>query len=462
MSTKVKKEASSFKDPDGFLYYENNEVYRQIVSGKQGFYKDLLERPILKKLMEESKFVQTESIVEGGDIVFKHERLELVTYPYDWSILQFIDAACFTLDFQIELLNDDLCLKDASPYNVLFKNNQAIFVDLTSIIENKKSKIWLALNQFLENFFYPIIINYEKDISHSDILKSNINGINAEKTERILGKTTSHLKYFIELALPRSLNNKTQDAQSKIKQEAGINNNNQQIILSLLKAKLVKIRKNFKTKKMKSAWASYTEDIHYGQSNYAQKQEVFISMLEKIQAKKVLDLGSNNGDFSFLAETTGREVISIDFDPVCISHIYEKAKEEGSKVTAIQSDLSNPSASIGWRNLERKSLLERLESNYKANLVLALALLHHLLVTSRIPLEEILKLLHSLTNEYLIIEFIKPEDEKFQQLLSTRENIYNDLSETHFEEQYSQDFTCVEKQQLTQSRTLYLLKKKTT
>jgi len=376
-------------------------------------------------------------------------------------------------------------------------------------------------------FFYPIIINYERNLSHSDILKNNINGINPEQTEKILGKTTSYLKYFLELALPRILNNQTQEAQKMINEATASNNRNQQATLTLLKEQLVKIRNNFKNKKMKSAWSAYTKEIHYGHENYLNKQTIIESILGKLQAKKILDLGSNNGDFSFLAEANGKTVLSIDSDSSCISHlyekaktkgssvvsivsdltnptpslgwknierkslldrlkmfsflaeangktvlsidsdsscishIYEKAKTKGSSVVSIVSDLTNPSPSLGWKNIERKSLLDRLKMNYQADLVFALALLHHLLITCRIPLQEVLKLLHSLTSKYLIIEFIGPTDEMFLQILSTRENIYMDLNETHFEELYSKDFTCLDKYKLTQSRTLYLLERKT-
>ena len=461
MSSTSIKEDSSFKDPEGFLYYYKNEVRRHIIKDKQEFYANLIKKPMIIDLMKSSKLIHTELIIEGDEIIFKHKKINFVTYPYDWSILQFIDAACFTLDFQISLLNDDLCLKDASPYNILFQENQAIFIDLTSITENRKSKIWLALNQFLEMFFYPIIINYERNLSHSDILKNNINGINPEQTEKILGKTTSYLKYFLELALPRILNNQTQEAQKMINEATASNNRNQQATLTLLKEQLVKIRNNFKNKKMKSAWSAYTKEIHYGHENYLNKQTIIESILGKLQAKKILDLGSNNGDFSFLAEANGKTVLSIDSDSSCISHIYEKAKTKGSSVVSIVSDLTNPSPSLGWKNIERKSLLDRLKMNYQADLVFALALLHHLLITCRIPLQEVLKLLHSLTSKYLIIEFIGPTDEMFLQILSTRENIYMDLNETHFEELYSKDFTCLDKYKLTQSRTLYLLERKT-
>ena len=67
-------------------------------------------------------------------------------------------------------------------------------------------------------------------------------------------------------------------------------------------------------------------------------------------------------------------------------------------------------------------------------MVMMLAVLHHMLVTERVPLDEILKLTSELTRNYVLIEFVAPEDPMFQRDRSrTRNAVYSNLTFERFE-----------------------------
>ena len=91
-----------------------------------------------------------------------------------------------------------------------------------------------------------------------------------------------------------------------------------------------------------------------------------------------------------------------------------------------------------------------------------LAVMHHLLVTERIPLLEILDLAADLTTKLLLIEFVGPQDEMFRRLCRGREHLHADLNGPVFEAACRRRFEIVRREQLAGShRSLYLLRKLT-
>jgi hypothetical protein len=121
-------------------------------------------------------------------------------------------------------------------------------------------------------------------------------------------------------------------------------------------------------------------------------------------------------------------------------------------------DLSRPSAAKGWRNRECASFLERASGAFDA--VLMLAVLHHLLVTERIPLEEVLDLAAELTTHLLVIEFVGPQDPMFQALARGRDHLHAHLSPAVFETACRRRFDILGSHPLTGThRSLYLLRR---
>ncbi|NJM53425.1 MAG: hypothetical protein HC846_08540 [Blastocatellia bacterium] len=66
--------------------------------------------------------------------------------------------------------------------------------------------------------------------------------------------------------------------------------------------------------------------------------------------------------------------------------------------------------------------------------IMMLAVIHHLLVSERIPLDKIIKLVAELTNDIAIIEFVPPDDPMFRQIARGRDHLFANLNETVFRE----------------------------
>ena len=102
-------------------------------------------------------------------------------------------------------------------------------------------------------------------------------------------------------------------------------------------------------------------------------------------------------------------------------------------------------------NTERPSFLER--SN--PDCVMALALMHHLLVSANMSLEAIRDQMYSLTQRDLIIEFVPTDDNMFERLMNFRVDLFKHVNLKTCREVFEQRFTLISEQPIEGStRTL--------
>ena len=148
------------------------------------------------------------------------------------------------------------------------------------------------------------------------------------------------------------------------------------------------------------------------------------------------DLGANTGVFSRIATAKEIDTIAFDVDPAAVEKNYRQTREnKETKVLPLCLDLTNPSSAIGWANEERLSLIER----GPADTVLALALFHHLAISNNLPFSHIAAFFSQVCR-FLIIEFVPKNDSQVQRLLRTREDIFSDYNQDHFEAAFGDHF----------------------
>jgi SAM-dependent methyltransferase len=181
--------------------------------------------------------------------------------------------------------------------------------------------------------------------------------------------------------------------------------------------------------------------------------------MQDFAPRQVLDVGCNTGHFSAIAARAGAGVVAIDYDPVVLGDVWRNARSEKLNILPLAVNLTRPTPGIGWRNQECGSFLERARGKFDA--VLMLAVIHHMLVTERVPLSDIIHLAAELTTDILVIEFISPEDSMFQRLTRGREELHKDLTPALFEDFCKTHFDIVRTQHVEGStRWLYLLRKR--
>ncbi len=120
----------------------------------------------------------------------------------------------------------------------------------------------------------------------------------------------------------------------------------------------------------------------------------------------------------------------MDADHLAIEHLYNNLKTERNKsILPLVNNVANPSPGLGWCGMERKSLTER----GKPDLTLCLALIHHIVISANIPLNEFIDWLADLGTS-LVIEFVTKEDPMVKVLLCNKEDNYEDYELEYFEQ----------------------------
>ncbi len=207
-------------------------------------------------------------------------------------------------------------------------------------------------------------------------------------------------------------------------------------------------------KEIKTVWGNYYQNTNYSSKSIEDKKKIVGDYVRKIQPKSVLDLGANTGVFSLIAAKAGAYTVSADYDPVAIEKSY--ASIANQRLLPVVMDLMNPNVGAGWAGIERKSFLER----YQSEMVLALALVHHLAIANNLPLEMIARHFAQM-GKYLVVEFIPKDDSQVKRLLAQREDIFPDYDQNNFEKVFGGEYKIVGQQAIKgSSRTVYLMERR--
>ncbi len=449
---------SSYRDPSGYIFIQNNTLYRQVNNVFRENFDFFISSGCYEKLVQKGLLIHHETVDENmtGDkewyTTLKPERVDFISYPYEWSFNMLKDAALLTLNLVKEALASGMIVKDATPYNIQWHNGQLIFIDSLSFEKYDETKPWIAYRQFCESFLSPLLLAHHAGRPLQEMMLAYSDGIPLPITQSLLPWRT---KFSIHTYLHIHLHAKY-SAKQPLQQTEKKSNFSKQKLLNLL-ASLEKLINQLKLPESKSTWSDYYEEASQRPDYLPNKQQIIQQWLEKIKPiRTAADLGANTGEFSTLAAANNIKTIAADFDALCINALYNKIKKSGEKnILPLILDLSKPSPAIGVNNEERDSFINRTS----VDLILALALIHHLAIGKNIPMDKIARFFHQMC-QYLIIEFVPKEDEKVQFMLQQREDIFPGYNEPAFVSVFANYFSVVEKQAISgTSRTLYLMKR---
>ncbi len=451
--------SASFRDPSGFLFYQDGVLYRQINRSYCNDYEHLIRSGLYNDLVGSCLLIPHEEVniepVEPLQVykVIRPEPVAFVSYPYEWSFSQLKDAALTTLAIQKRALAFGMSLKDASAYNIQFHRGQPVLIDTLSFETYQEGKPWIAYRQFCQHFLAPLALMAYRDIHLSQLLRVYIDGLPLDLTSRLLPlRTRLSLPLFVHIHLHamaqrRYANtpmNQTRLPTRHISRAA---------FLGLIDSLESAIRR-LHWKPVGTEWVEYYTTTNYLPEAMQHKQELVCEFLDRIQPYSVWDLGANTGLFSRLASRRGILTLAFDSDPGAVERNYLRCVAEGeTNLLPLVLDLTNPSPSIGWHNQERMSWLDRAP----ADAVLALAVIHHLAIANNIPLGQLAKFFSQL-GHWLIIEFVPKSDSQVQRLLAAREDIFPEYTQADFEYAFHRFFISHAAERIRGSeRILYLM-----
>jgi ribosomal protein L11 methylase PrmA len=460
MKTKTNRLNASFRDPNGFLFEANGTLCRQINQSYAANYRMLMDSGLYAKLAKTELIIpHTEADIQPeGDEGFKiicPERVNFISYPYEWSFDQLKDAALVTLSIQKRALKLGMSLKDASAYNIQFHHGKAILIDTLSFEVYKEGEPWVAYRQFCQHFLATLALMAYRDVRLNQLLRVYIDGVPLDLASKLLPRRTRlNLGLSAHIHLHAMAQKRYEDV-SVVEARSG-RKMSKDALLGLVDSLRDTVKK-LKWEPDGTAWGDYYSDNNYSDLAFEHKKVLVADWLVKINPKTVWDLGANTGVFSRLVKNEDAYVISSDIDAGAVEVNYLQVKEQNEKnILPLLLDLTNPSPSIGWQNQERDSFLQR----GPVDVVLALALVHHLAIANNVPLE-FLADFFAICGEWLVIEFIPKSDSQVQKLLRNREDIFTDYSRPGFEKAMGSKFNIQEFSAIRDSdRWLYLMRRK--
>ena len=451
-------DSGSFRDPSGFVFWQDGTLYRQVNTSYKDNYEHLMESGLYEALVSSGLLLPHEEVdiqSPQPDLVYKVIRpvlIPLISYPYEWCFSQLKDAALTTLEIQKTCLDFDMSLKDCSAYNIQFRKGRPVLIDTLSFEKYREGQPWVAYRQFCQHFLAPLALMSHKDIRLNQLSRVHIDGIPLDLASSLLPFHTwlmpsllSHI--HLHARSQKRFADKTVDTKRyKIGRRS---------FLGIIDSLGAAIRKQ-KWQLRSMGWADYYKDTNYAPDALAHKRQLVFDFIDKIDPSSVWDLGANVGMFSRVASDKGIPTVSFDVDPSTIEINYrECVRREEANMLPLVLDLTNPSPSSGWGNEERLSLNER----GPVDCVLALALIHHLAISNNVPFNKIAEFLHNISCS-LIVEFIPKSDSQVQRLLMTREDVFSSYTRQSFESEFSKYFKIVRIDRITDSeRILYLMRK---
>lgn len=451
----VEKHAASYRDPSGFIFTHCNKLYRQVNLAYRQDY-DLLMQSGLYRVLTHKKlllpFTETDTNFTGDPEWYKTlepETLEFVSYPYEWCFDMLKDAALLTLDIANEAMEHGMILKDASAFNVQWHQGRLVFIDHLSFETYQPSQPWIAYRQFCEHFLAPLALMHYMKAPLQQLQIGFPEGIPVSVARKMLPvRSRFNLHTYLHIHLQGKLSEKP--GNSITRHAAGFSRQKMVHLMQSLRSCIQK----FVLTEPSGVWSNYYEEANQRRDYVQPKNQIIEDFLEPLNTATAIDAGANEGEFSALLARRRIRTISADFDHYSVNRLYQTIKNTpaDSNIHPLILDLSNPTPAIGVNNRERFSFLQRIH----VDLVLALAVIHHLAIGKNIDFDKIAKMFAGM-GRLLIIEWVPKSDEKIRLMLSAKKDIYDWYTLEEFVKTFSVYFDVMRQEEVASSGRMLLL-----
>lgn len=389
---------------------------------------------------------------EVGEAVLEHERIPFITYPYEWSFEMLRDAALLTLDILDRALEHDSILKDATPFNVQFRDGKPVFIDVLSFEPYAGNRPWMGYSQFCSTFLFPLMLTAYRGVEFQPVLRGTLGTMTATDMYRLLGwRDLVRPGVIKHVWLAARLQRSFADRPAGVQREFANIEFGKEMVRALARG-LRRVVQKLAYTEPDSAWRAYAQTHSYSSADRRTKDTFVADALDAATPAWVWDLGCNVGEYAELAAQRGARVVAIDGDPACINRLYhaQKAGDRSSRIQPVVGDLTNPSPGMGWALAERGAWGDR----GRADFLLALALVHHLAIGNNVPLDACVRFLRGIAPAG-VVEFVTKDDPMVKRLLATRDDVFPDYSVEHFVACLEREFT-IRRRQTTHDGTRVL------
>lgn len=397
-------EPASMIDDAGRVFRWNGHIYRAIKHEYADFYRELFTKKDIQILF--GKGLVTSEIaplsIDGYALVLKHYAIPFISYCMEWTSEMLRDAALLICDLAIELYAKGLTFKDAHPWNILFDFGQPIFVDWGSIGPVEQQREW-PYTEFRDRFIFPLyLMSSGQSRLARTFMFDTVNRPRKGDIFRLLLRRVSlrtWLRYWL---------NDRRHMQARFKVDKTFFQSLRQTVESIpVTAK-------------RTEWTEYEGSdgkgfSHQPSQEWPDKIRNVYGLLKALRPETFLDVGCNRGWFSELAALQGSQVVAIDIDEPSINTLYRRVRASKISVLPLVMDICTPTPPHGVMHARPQA-----QSRLRADLVLALALTHHLVFKRGLTFEAIAKQLASFTKKWLVVEFVPPDDQYVSKWMNDR------------------------------------------
>lgn len=455
-------EEGSFRDPESRVFYEGDRVLRGLSTDAADIDRAARDAGLMETLVGEGWFVANwvvEDVAppEGAPTaaVIESERVPLVSYPSEWSFAMLRDAALVTLDTNLAALEKGFILKDASAFNVVFQGARPTIIDIGSIDRFGEKGIWTAYGQFCDHFLAPLMLEAYVGVPFQRMLTGAVDGIPIGDLNRVMrGRSGAHKGVLTHVRLRSMLEKKAAGMKTESRREVGGASLPAESVAATI-AKMRDLIANLDSA-APSTWADYEDALPYEQESTYAKADFVRKAAGAARTRDIaVDVGANAGLFTRILAEHFDQVIGIDNDPGAIDALYSATSpSEIENLTPLVVDITNPTPAFGWRGRERSAFAERVQPSFST----WLAVVHHLCLGLGLPLSQVTALIYEFSEE-AVVEFVSPADPMAQRISASRTTQLEPYARDDFERHIADGGTIVTRTEVSDTRTMYHLRR---
>lgn len=449
----IEADAGSLHDPHSRVVHDGARVLRLLTAegleAFEAFAASSLAARGAEDIVATTRLAELPATGTDGPWVaaLEHERVPVISYPHEWTFGMLRDAALLHLDVVAEALAGGLITKDATPYNVQFVGSRPLFIDVGSFERLRPGEPWYGYRQFCQLFLNPLLLAATTGVGIQTWLAGSTEGVSPVHCARLLPRRVRmrpsifpHVTAHAWMDRRYARRGGAEDVSGELR-AAGLG----PAVLRAQVRKLQKLVTGLRWHEGESTWSGYGDRAHYTPADLAAKEAFVRAVAGRRRFEQVLDLGANDGHFSEVAADHADHVVALDLDAAVVERLYRRLRARDDRtILPLVADVADLPGGMGWAGRQRPGLLARLAPD----LVLALAVVHHLAISRSIPLGAVVDMLASFGAE-VVVEFPCPTDPMVQRLLGQkRAAAAHPYSEEDFAARLGERFDLVDRVEL--------------
>lgn len=411
----------SIIDDFGRVFYWRGRVFRAIRQNCVVQATELFTSGLIPRLVAEGLFVDsiiTDYEINGYGMVVEHQLASVVTFPYEWSFSMLKAAGEGALRLNNIAATYGYQTKDIHPYNVLFFGLNPKFIDLGSFIpiSGRFLTHLYSYQEFLKCYVFPLKIwtlgdsysarryiqRWKLMMPVTTYVSYRLAG-NVGVLRRLISKIwcagykLQYLPHSINLPQSRAMSSKYSWLYRIVARMEF------PFLISKIKNLSISLAK-YNLPKQETMWGNYHDQLYLfdRKIQLSERLKKVVEIVFELSPTTVTDVAGNQGVLSqVISELECVErVVCVDYDDDAIDKGYVRSSKLSPTPSKLHYAVVNPFYS------ESNKFESEPSKRFKSELVMALALTHHLVLTQGYSLSYIFSVISSFSEKYVLIEFM--------------------------------------------------------